>query len=154
VRYEWRLNGGGWNRTNGTSASVGNNGAGNYAFDVRAFNTGGGAEGPVATSNTIQVSDPPPPPPPPPPAKTIILSRGAPGPLSGTTYYNIDLRDWPAGSYGTVLYCNGSSLITAPNITVGADGNGSYRGNTGYCGYNTAWVTVDGKKSDVQDWSR
>jgi large repetitive protein len=153
VSYEWRLNSGGWNGTNSTSASVNNQGAGQYSFEVRAINKGGGATGPAAGSAAVQVNNPPPPPPPT-PKKNINLSRGAPGPLSGTTFYNVDLDDWPQGSYKTVLYCNGGALITAPDIRVGADGRGAYRGNTGYCGYQTAWVTVDGKKSDVQDWSR
>ncbi|WP_146073483.1 Ig-like domain-containing protein [Cryobacterium sp. N22] len=97
---------------------------------------------------------PQPTPPPPAPKKIIDLSKGNPGEIRQTYFYNIDLRDWPAGSYATMLYCNGGPLITAPNITVGADGTGSYRGNTGYCGYSNTYVTVDGKKSDVQDWSR
>jgi len=97
---------------------------------------------------------PQPDPPPPAPKKFIDLSRGSAGPIQGTTFYNIDLRDWPAGRYATELYCSGGKLITAPDITVGADGKGSYRGDNGFCGYETAWVTVDGKKSDVQNWAR
>jgi hypothetical protein len=61
VRYRWRLNSGGWNDTTGTSASVAGQGAGQYSFEVLAINSGGGAAGPNATSNPVQVNNPPPP---------------------------------------------------------------------------------------------
>ncbi|MFC6355193.1 Ig-like domain-containing protein [Luethyella okanaganae] len=144
-RYEWAFIQGSSasGQTGGQSASASGGNGTTYQFHVRACN----ARDCGAWTSSGQAT-----PTKPPPAKTITLFRGGPGPISGTTYYNIDLSDWPQGSYPVVLYCNGGQLETAPSISVGADGRGSFRGNSGYCGYPNVWVTVDGKKSDVQDW--
>ena len=124
-------------------------------YRVQACNPRGCGAWTSSDTATPQPTPPPPPPPPPaPPAKLIHLSKGDPGEKPRTYFYNVSLQDWPAGTYATELFCNGGRLLTGPNITVGANGTGSYRGNTGYCGFPNAYVIVDGKQSDVQDWSK
>ncbi|MFC9559516.1 Ig-like domain-containing protein, partial [Agromyces sp. NPDC056965] len=60
IHYEWRLNGGGWQRANGTSASSGSAGAGTWTVDVRAVNEGSGKPGPIDSASVV-VNNPPPP---------------------------------------------------------------------------------------------
>ena len=118
VRYQWQLNSGGWNDTTATSASVGGKGAGQYSFEVRAINTGGGAVGPVAASSPVQVSDPPPPTP------TGTVLKGDPAPYCiGCRYVGADFANLPSGNYSVITEINGSSA-TFSTTTVNLGGNG------------------------------
>ncbi|MGO4691823.1 Ig-like domain-containing protein [Glaciibacter sp. 2TAF33] len=146
-KYQWTEGSGGSGSTTGakTASGSGNNGT-QYRYQVQACNPRGC--GAWTTSNAATPTKPPPPV----PKKNIRLFKGTGGDIAGTYHYNVDLDDWPSGSYGLRLYCNNGYLLTEGNIAVGGNGTGSYRGTNGYCGYNNVWVEVGGKKSDVQDW--
>jgi hypothetical protein len=151
--YHYRLNGGSWQTTTGTSAKANNKGAGTYSFEVYASNAGG-KDGPHATSNSVEVKDPPP------PSPSIDLSKGdlKPGFVHSYTY-DVTLHNFPANrSFSMQVHCNGGTLS---NKSISTDGNGygHYRGNPGsnldpWCGYPGAYVVVNGVQSSVQDWSK
>jgi hypothetical protein len=149
--YHYRLNGGGWQTTTGTSAKANNQGAGSYSFEVYATNPGD-KQGPTAKSNTIQVDKKPPPQP------SIDLKQGAlePG-YSHSFTYDVTLHDFPANrTLQMQAHCNGGTLW-APTITTDGNGYAHYRGAPDgqhpYCGYKGAYVVVNGVQSAVQDWS-
>ncbi|TDQ03455.1 MULTISPECIES: Ig-like domain-containing protein [unclassified Leifsonia] len=151
--YHYRLNGGSWQTTTGTSAKANNKGAGTYSFEIYASNAGG-KDGPHATSNSVEVKDPPP------PSPSIDLSKGdlKPGFVHSYTY-DVTLHNFPANrSFSMQVHCNGGTLS---NKSISTDGNGygHYRGNPGsdldpWCGYPGAYVVVNGVQSSVQDWSK
>lgn len=152
VTYHYRLNGGSWQSTSGTSAKAGNQGVGTYSFEVYATNDGNGKPGPHATSGSRQVSKKPDPQP------SVDLAQGnkMPGyPHSFT--YDVTLRNFPANrTFSMQAHCNGSTLW-APDISTDGNGYAHYRGATDkmhpFCGYTGAYVVVNGVQSSVQDWS-
>lgn len=152
VTYQWRLNGGGWNSTSGTTATVGNQGVGNYSFQVRAVNDHSGKTGGADTSNTVTVSKKPDPQP------SIDLAQGdlEPGYAHSFTY-DVTLNHFAANKQYTMnFYCDGGKL-TSEGITTDGSGHAHYRGAPdklhAYCGYKGAYVTAGGVQSSVQDWS-
>ena len=149
VRYQWRLNGGGWNDTNSRSATVNNRAAGTYTVDVRAINNGSDQVGPIA-SDSVGVSNPP---------KTVTLSKGTrvgyyDGPYgycSGDCWqYNVSVSGFPDGTASGYAYCNGGQLSTNIRIQV-SGGRGSYTGRfpEAWCGYDNAYVIIDGVRSNT-----
>ncbi|MGO4535629.1 Ig-like domain-containing protein [Leifsonia sp. 2MCAF36] len=151
--YYYRLNGGGWQTTTGTSAKANNKGAGNYSFEVYAENPGKKTGTPV-TSNTVQVKDPPP------PSPSIDLSKGDPKPGYVHSYtYDVTIHNFAKNASVTMqVHCNGSTLSTR-SISTDGNGYGHYHGSAStnyepWCGYPGAYVVVDGVQSSVQDWSK
>lgn len=151
--YHYRLNGGAWQTTTGTSASANNKGKGTYSFEVYATNPGG-KQGPAATSNSVQVNDPPP------PSPSIDLAKGGLKPGYAHSYtYDVTLHDFPANrTFSMQVHCNGGQLSTQ-SISTDGSGSGHYRGNPGsdldpWCGYPGSYVVVNGVQSSVQDWSK
>ncbi len=120
VRYEWRVNNGGWTVTSSTSARLDNVGAGTYRLDVRAVNIGSGSIGPIA-SDSVGVSNPPPPPT---PSATIFKGSLAPNSCAGCRYVGLDYRDFPAGSYRITTFINGShGGMTEQSYSLGTSGS-------------------------------
>ncbi|WP_431220945.1 fibronectin type III domain-containing protein [Leifsonia xyli] len=151
--YHYRLNGGSWQSTSGTSATANNRGAGSYSFEVYATNPGG-KQGPTVTSNTVQVQNPPP------PSPSIDLAKGdlKPGWVHSYTY-DVTIHNFPANRTLSVqMHCNGGTLSTR-SISTDGSGYGHYHGNPNsdiepWCGYPGAYVIVNGVQSSVQDWSK
>ncbi|MDR6970195.1 hypothetical protein J2W45_000505 [Leifsonia shinshuensis] len=151
--YYYRLSGGSWQSTTGTSATANNRGAGNYSFEVYAENPGGKKGTPV-TSNTVQVKDPPP------PSPSVDLSKGdlKPGWVHSYTY-DVTIHDFPKNrTVSMQVHCNGGTLSTR-SISTDSNGYGHYHGDPNssiepWCGYPGAYVVVDGVQSSVQDWSK
>jgi hypothetical protein len=149
--YHYRLNGGAWQTTTGTSARANNQSAGSYSFEIYASNPGG-KDGPHATSGSKQVDKKPPPQP------SIDLKQGAKEPGYAHSFtYDVTLHDFPKNrTYQMQVHCNGSTLW-APTISTDGNGYAHYRGapdgKDPFCGYPNAYVVVNGVQSSVQDWS-
>jgi hypothetical protein len=152
VVYYYRLNGGSWKTTTGTSASVGGQGAGSYSFEIYAVNDGSGKPGPRSTSGSTQVENKPAPQP------SIDLAQGNKEPGYAHSFtYDVTLHDFPANrTFPMQVHCNGGTLW-APSISTDGNGYAHYRGAADgqqpYCGYKGAYVVVNGVQSSVQDWS-
>lgn len=152
VTYHWRLNGGAWHATSGTSASEGNKGVGTYSFDVYAVNDHSNQQGPTSSSGSAQVSKKPDPQP------SVSLSKGDKEPGYAHSYtYDVTLDHFAANhTYDMQAYCNGGELW-APKITTDGNGHAHYRGAPDglnpYCGYHGAYVVVGGVQSNVEDWA-
>lgn len=153
VTYQWSLNGGGWNSTHNTSATVSNQGVDNYSFRVRAVNDHSNKIGGTDTSNTVSVTKKPDPQP------SIDLAKGDLEPGYRHSYtYDVTLNHFTANKQYTIsMHCDGSTLQTR---SVTTDGNGyvHYRGAPNkldaWCGFPNAYVTAGGVQSSVQDWSK
>ncbi|MCX7522081.1 Ig-like domain-containing protein [Microbacterium sp. STN6] len=153
VTYEYRLNNGGWTSAGSkTSVKANNKGVGSYSFDVRATNTGSGNTGPADSSGSVSVTKKPDPPQP-----SVTLSKGA-GPYTqdgcsfGCFYYHVVIDHFSPGGHTVQFYCR--SLDAHDTITADGSGHGvldTQSGGSwhGYCGYDGAYVTVDGVKSNV-----
>lgn len=151
--YYYRLNGGAWQSTTGTSAKANNKGAGSYSFEVYAENPGG-KKGTAVTSNTVQVKNPPP------PSPSIDLRKGDLKPGYAHSYtYDVTLHDFAKNrTFSMSVHCNGSTLSTR-SISTDGNGYGRYHGDAQssiepWCGYPGAYVVVNGVQSSVQDWSK
>ena len=131
----------------GTSTSFSNVGGGTYTAVVTTRNDAG--IGPQSgRSAPVNVADPPPPPKNP----SVELKRGAsPGSTPGCNngncyYYDVTLRDFETNNHSIEIYCDGSR-----------DRTDSFSGNrytsTFYCGYDNAYVRVDGVKSNEVDFN-
>lgn len=153
VTYHYRLNGGPWKTTSGTTASEGGQGAGSYSFEVYAVNDGSGRTGPTASSGSVQVATKPVPQP------SIALAKGNPEPGFVHSYtYDVTLTNFPANrTFPMQVHCNGTTLWS-PSISTDGTGYAHYRGapdgQQPYCGYPGAYVVVNGVQSSVQDWAQ
>lgn len=149
VRYEVRLDGGSWQNA-GTSRShrFTGVGAGSHSVAVRAVNLGSGREGPAA-SDPFSVQNEP---------KVVRLTKGTrvgyyDGPYgycSGDCWhYNVTVSGFPDGTASGYAYCNGGRLATNIRIDV-RGGTGSYTGRfpDSWCGYDNAYVIIDGVQSN------
>ncbi|MGO4594164.1 Ig-like domain-containing protein [Leifsonia sp. 2TAF2] len=151
--YHYKLNNGGWQTTNGTTAHANNQGKGTYSFEIYASNPGG-KDGPHATSNSVQVQDPPP------PSPSISLKKGDLEPGYAHSYtYDVTVNDFPPNrSFTIYAHCNGGLLSSAYSISTNGSGGGHYRGSPNgqhpWCGFPGAYVVVNGVQSSVQDWSK
>ncbi|QAY73765.1 fibronectin type III domain-containing protein [Agromyces protaetiae] len=121
VKYQARIDSGGWNDVSGLSFSFSNIGVGSHTVYVRAVNVGSGKPGPE-TSRAVGVPQEPPPP----PVYGQVCKRefsSGRGWLVGLNYYNV-----PAGNYtvhatiaggwtGTkpVIYLSGTGSVTLQN---------------------------------------
>jgi predicted phage tail protein len=154
VTYEWRIvgTGNGWTSTAGTSGRANNVGAGTYTLEVRAINNGSGQTGPTG-SDSVGVANPPPPPP------TVSLQKGArTGPINNQYgycsgdcwFYNVSVSNFPDGTASGSAYCNGTQLSTDIRIQV-SGGRGSYTGRypDSWCGYDNAYVIINGIRSNT-----
>ncbi|WP_158863617.1 Ig-like domain-containing protein [Leifsonia sp. AG29] len=154
VTYHYRLDSGGWNTTQGTSATAGNQGVGTHSFEVYAVNDGSGKPGPTVTSNSVTVDKKPNPP------ASITLAKGALEPGYTHSYtYDVTVNNFPANrSFPITFYCNGGTLSSGYSVSTDASGSGHYRGAPDrlnpWCGYPGAYVVVNGVQSSVQDWSK
>jgi hypothetical protein len=152
VTYHYRLNGGGWVDTKSTSATANNQGVGTYSFEVYATNDGSGKAGSHTSSNSVRVEKKPDPPP------SVTLRKGDLEPGYAHSYtYDVTINNFaPNRSYTIGFYCP-NKLSSSYSVRADGSGSGHYRGlpdgRHPWCGYNGAYVIVNGVQSNVEDWS-
>ena len=106
----------------------------------------------TSTSGSTQVQNKPKPQP------SIDLAQGNKEPgYSHSFTYDVTLHDFPANrTFQMQVHCNGGTLW-APTISTDGNGYAHYRGAADgqqpFCGYQGAYVVVNGVQSSVQDWS-
>jgi hypothetical protein len=151
--YEYNFDSQGWKSAgHATSVTTGAQPKGTYRFSVRAVNDGGGGTGPTNTSGSVSIDDPPPPKP------SVHLEKGAYTTSStctqGCYYYKITLSNFsPNQTYSVHYYCVSSDLGSYPmGPTNGSGDYGPKQGQYNYCGYDGAYVVVDGVKSNVANF--
>ena len=120
IHYQWRLNGGNWQNTNGTSASSAGAGAGTWTVDVRAVNNGSGKPGAIA-SDSVVVNNPPPPQPSGSIGKGPSMACDSGG--SGCAEVRITWNNMDAGRYQIYVTVNGSWSNWKGTYDIGASGN-------------------------------
>ncbi|WP_344791346.1 Ig-like domain-containing protein [Gryllotalpicola daejeonensis] len=129
-----------------------------YSFHVRAVSDATGRASDYIMSNTVYVV--------PPPQSFSVETSGTKHnidgdcPNGGCYYYKVTLKNFPANSSHTINYfCGGSQLGTPLQFTVNGSGNGtqdttSLGAYDKHCGKSNTYVTVDGDKSNVVDFSK
>ncbi|MFD4420331.1 Ig-like domain-containing protein [Agromyces sp. NPDC058484] len=155
VTYRARIDGGGWKSVSGSSTSFAGVGAGTHDIDVVARNAAGNESSAASVRFNVDA-----------PRPVVRLSKGQsaagqPGCSSGYCWYlDVDVQNLPRGTHNLTTYCNGGQLGSS-QITVGANGSGSFRGSYsegGFCGYPNVWVRIHAPggpyDSPVQNWSR
>jgi hypothetical protein len=146
--YEWKFSNGATGQTTGLNGSVGGLSAGNYSVKVRAENQGGIWGAWSASSATVNVPAPQP---------SVTLKKGnyynGSGCSYGCYYYVTTIANFPSGSHTVDYYCDGDKQTWTDTIN-GTSGtiNSENERSLFRCGYDNAWVTVDGHKSNVMDF--
>jgi hypothetical protein len=153
VTYFVKVDGGGWvNAGSDNSFTTGQVGVGDHTVSLKAQNNGSGKYSGV-TSDGVNVPKKPDPQP------SVSLSKGD-GPVysstckSGCFYFNVSIKDFSAGSHTVKYYCNGWASYT-DSISANGSGSGSMTSKTQSqfnCGYDGAYATVDGHKSNTVDF--
>ena len=137
LQYRHRVNGGGWSGWSGnmTASTAVGNGGGTFTVEAQARNNAGeSAIGSASVSVNPKPADP-----------KVTLARGQPvncqsSGTPGCYRYNITLQNFGGGTHTVHLYC--LSRIGTHTFT------GNSFSPTTHCGYNDAYVVVDGVESN------
>ncbi|HEY0249364.1 MAG TPA: Ig-like domain-containing protein [Gryllotalpicola sp.] len=160
IHYEWQFDGNS-GTTTAISRTTGQKDVGSYSFQVRAVSDATGRASAWRGSNTVSISAPPPPPP-----EFSVATSGTKHNIDGDCgtggcyFYRVTLDHYAGGSsHSIAYYCGGDVLGATLQLTVDGNGHGVQDTSTlgrydKHCGLQNSYVLVDGKKSNVVDFSK